>query len=117
MAFEYPFLIQITSASISFSASLVIMIMIKRATLTTPYRRLIFGLSAADVIHSVGMITGPYAPPKGLNTCPWAVGNTGTCVANGLFNASGSIGVALYLLSLSLYFFLKLTRKMSDTDF
>mmetsp|Transcript_18068 Transcript_18068/g.27075 ORF Transcript_18068/g.27075 Transcript_18068/m.27075 type:complete len:399 (+) Transcript_18068:120-1316(+) len=117
MTFQHSFLIQIISASTSFLASLVIMIMIKRATLTTPYRRLIFGLSAADVIHSVGMITGPYASPKGLSTCPWAVGNTGTCVANGLFNAGGSIGVALYLLSLSLYFFLKLNKRMADTDF
>jgi len=117
MTFQHSFLIQIISASTSFLASLVIMIMIKRATLTTPYRRLIFGLSTADFIHSVGMITGPYAPPKGLSTCPWAVGNTGTCVANGFLTVGGSIVVALYLLSLSLYFFLKLNKRMADTDF
>ncbi len=115
MSIDYS--IQIASASVSFVASVVIIIMIKRARLVTPYRRLIFGLSTGEAIHSLGMITGPFAPPKGLFLAPWGQGNTMTCDANGFLNAFGATVVILYLLFLSVYLHYKLKKRMSDPDF
>lgn len=107
--------LQITTGSLSFIASLTIVIMIKRASLSTPYRRLIFGLSFADLLQSFAMVTGPFASPPGVY--PWAVGNIQTCNANGFLIAYGSTAVPMYLLCLSYYYYCKLKRKMTDRSF
>mmetsp|Transcript_19634 Transcript_19634/g.24766 ORF Transcript_19634/g.24766 Transcript_19634/m.24766 type:complete len:403 (-) Transcript_19634:191-1399(-) len=113
----YQYSVQITSASVSFIASMTIIIMVKRAKLITPYRRLIFGLSAGEAIHSLGMITGPLAPPVDLPLSPWGQGNTKTCEANGFLNVFGSMNVQLYLTALCVYLYYKLNRKMNDEVF
>lgn len=111
------YIIQITSASVSFVASVIILTMIMRAGLITPYRRIIFGLSAGDAIASLGMITGPFAPPKGLLLSPLGQGNTFTCDANGFIILFGGTIVTAYLLFLSVYLYFKLNRKMSQPIF
>jgi hypothetical protein len=94
--------------------------MIKRVGLITPYRRLVFGLSAADVLQSFALITGPFASPVGGGSSrftPWAAGNTATCNTDGFLLIYGSTAVPMYLLCLSYYYVCKLPRKMSNATF
>jgi hypothetical protein len=114
-AYQYP--IQITAASLSLIASTAIVIMIKIGKLSSPYRRIIFSIGAADVIQSMAMVAGPFSPPKGDRFAPWAVGNIQTCDVNGFLMSYGSTVVPLYLFILSLYYFCKLKLRMTDADF
>ena len=109
------YILQTTTASISFISSVVIMLMIKRATLSSPYRRIIFGLSFGDAMQSFAMITGPFLSVKGKNY-PWAVGNVNTCSSNGFAMVFGSTVVPMYLVCLSCYYFCKLNKRMSNEE-
>lgn len=109
--------LQIITASFSFLGSLTILFMLKRVKLTSPYRRLIFGLSTADVFQSFALITGPFASPAGTTYAPWSMGNVQTCDANGFIMVCGSTGVSLYLLLLSVYYHCKVNRRFTDAQF
>jgi len=82
-----------------------------------PYRRLIFGLSFADIIQSASILIAPFSPPKGAPRSPWAVGNVGTCDAQGLFTYMGNLGVPLYTLALCIYYLCKVKYRMSGDVF
>ncbi|GFH44829.1 predicted protein [Chaetoceros tenuissimus] len=36
----------------------------------TPYRRILIGLSFADILQSVALLVGPFVPPKGTQQSP-----------------------------------------------
>jgi len=112
--------LQISSASISFIASSVIAVMIKRAPrgLSTPYRRILFGLSISDILQSFALLTGPFAVPKGTTQSPWGIGtNVRLCEANGFSMIFGTAAVPMYTCFLCLYYLCKLKHKMTDEAF
>ncbi len=115
------FRIQVSAASISLTASLILIIMIyftpKR--LSTPYRRLIFGMSVFDIIQSIGLLTGPFAVPSNDNPLkfPWARGTTATCELNGFISLLGTVAVPIYTFALSVRYYCKLNLKMEDAFF
>ena len=120
MDLRIPTIIQLTTASISVIASATIAIMIQRLAsggLSTPYRRLIFCLSCADLIQSSALVVGPLAPPTGTPQSPWAHGNAHTCNANGFFFTVGSLAVPLYTCSLCIYYLCKIKYGMSNSSF
>ena len=117
-AFEAAAYAQISSASISFVSSLTMATAIVRSDggLTSPYRRLIFGLSLSDVLQSSGLIAGPFASPAS-DISPFGVGNQGTCSAQGFVLDLAEHGIPMYICALSYYYYCKLTCHMSDEEF
>jgi hypothetical protein len=111
--------IQICTASVSLVASavIIVMILVSPNKLTSPYRRLIFGMSMADVLQSLALVTGPFAIPVGTINAPFGTGNVHTCELNGFFMVFGSTTVPLYMFALSLFYRLKLDLKMTNGEF
>ena len=85
--------------------------------LSTPYRRIIFGLSISDIVQSFALLTGPFASPKGTTKSPWAIGNTRLCEANGFSMIFGSVAVPMYTCALCIYYLCKLKMNMTDEAF
>ena len=117
-AFEAAAYAQISSASISFVSSLTMATAIVRSDggLTSPFRRLIFGLSVTDVLQSFGLIVGPFAIPAS-DISPFGVGNQGTCSAQGFVLHLVGYTVPMYTCALSYYYYCKLKCDMSDETF
>ena len=112
---------QICSASITFVASSFIATAIiwSPGRLTSPYRRLIFGLSLSDVLQSLALIVGPFAIPASSSDLSslLGVGNQGTCSAQGFVLDLAGHGIPMYICALSYYYYCKLTCHMSDEEF
>uniref|UniRef100_A0A7S3PYL0 Uncharacterized protein n=1 Tax=Chaetoceros debilis TaxID=122233 RepID=A0A7S3PYL0_9STRA len=121
--FETAASLQVSTASVSFLASTTVAIMVARKRngggegLSTPYRRLIFGLSVSDMMQSFALATGPWSTESTAAQAPWGVGNRGTCSANGVFLTLGMGGVPIYVCCLSFYYVCKLKRQMTDEAF
>jgi len=83
--------------------------------LSTPYRRIIFGLSIADILQSLALLTGPMSVSSHLSG---AAGTEVTsCKVNGFFMSTGANAVILYTFFLCVYYLYKLKYKMSDDAF
>ena len=112
--------VQIATSSISLISSSTIagMICTSPRRLTSPYRRIIFGLSIADIVQSLAILTGPFAIPKGTIAAPWSIGNVTTCNINGfMVTASASTSAPMYTAFLCIYYVCKLVKKMPDKAF
>jgi hypothetical protein len=96
-----------TSGSISFSASLLLVGYILRSyeSLSTTYHRLIFGLSAADIISSLFFaLSSTLVPTEMSYLVPFASGNVATCDAQGfLITFCGAVSVG-YNCSICFYY-------------
>ncbi len=109
---------QVPNASLSLLASGLIAIMAalpKNGGLCTPYRRIIFGLSIADILQSFSLLIGPWFVPP-----PWGIGNLGndtSCRAIGFMLSLGSSAVMMYMPSLCLYYLCKLRFRMTNDEF
>lgn len=99
------------------SLCLVWMIALKGKGLSTPYRRLIFAISASDILQSLALVIGPFAVPRGLPQAKWAAGNKSSCAFDGLLLTYGIAWAPLYSCGLSIYYFFKLKRNMTDEQF
>lgn len=116
---DIRFLIGTFTSSISLvsSVTIIAMIIASQKKLSTPYRRIIFGVSASDVIQSLAIVTSPFSPPKGTDFASWAEGNIATCNLNGFLVTNGISLVPMYTTSLSIYYVCKLGLRMSDDNF
>ncbi len=95
------------SGSISFIASIMLVIHILRSHeyLTTTYHRLIFGLSAADIIASFCMALSSTMVPKEMSyLVPFASGSTATCAFQGFLIIYATGVSARYNISVCFYF-------------
>ncbi len=108
---------QITSASISFAASVMIVSFIALNGLSTPYRRIIFGLSISDMCQSFGILVGPFLNPSNLPQALWGIGNKHTCRLDGFLNLLGMTAVPMYTVFLCIYYVCKLKSRVSDAQF
>ena len=85
---------------------------------SSPYHRIIFGLSISDIFQSSSLLFGPLAVPKSVPHALFAVGNVSTCQISGLAFSVGAISTQMYTLLLSYYCLCKVTRRnMSDNAF
>jgi len=125
-AFETKVLqsVQLSTAGLSFIASFLIAFMILRQTdsFHSPYRRIIFGLSCADILSSFALITGPFSAPRDSVDIRVTIGggpfgNITTCNLNGFLFIIGSTAAPMYICSLCLYYFYKVIHNMSDRRF
>jgi hypothetical protein len=115
----YLYLLQVYTASISLVASLVIIIMILVSPnkLTSPYCRIIFGMSMTNVLQSLSLMTGPFAILADTMQAPWSSSNVHTCDANGFFMVLGLTTVPVYMFAISMLYFCKLNMKMTKVAF
>ncbi len=109
---------QISAASLSLLASSAMAIMIFRTEkrLTKPYRRIIFGVSLADIAFSFSLVTAPFFVP---NSTPnsWGMGNEGTCQMIG-FTLLFSVNIVpMYTCFLCWYYLCKLKYHMTNEAF
>ena len=106
-------------ASISFTASSTIAAMIIRSDkgLCSPYSRIIFGLSIADIMQSLGIIVSPLAAPSDTLDAPWAMGSTGFCSATGFILNIGGLLIPFYTLFLTHYFLQRIKYKVTPAQF
>ncbi len=88
--------------------------------LTTPFRRIIFGLSISDIFQSLALVFGPVSVPhkEFLTTSPetgeilWETSTS--CRANGFVSHVSMLAVVMYVFHLSLYYLCKLKYRMAD---
>ena len=108
-----------SSISIISSFTIIIMILSTPTRLSSPYRRIIFGMSLADILQSAAILTGPFALPANdeVQKFPWALGGRMSCDIDGYLMAIGSTMVPFYLLLLCTYYFCRLNLKMSNLRF
>ena len=110
--------VQITAASISFMASLAVVVSVGTAGLKIgPYKRIIFIISVADILQSFSLVVGPFAPPVSTPQAFWSIGNEATCAASGFLF---SFGLTLFILNIAFlcfYYLCKIKRRMTDDTF
>ena len=112
--------IQICSASVSFLSSSFIACGIVKSDgglLTSPYRRIIFGVSVSDILQSLSIIAGPFAVPSSSSVGLWAAGNYHTCQADGFLFGFAAGSTPMYMFGLCLYTALKIKGNMTDEVF
>ncbi len=128
---------QISTASVSFVASLIVAIMVARsktssagvninktaartttfALVSSPYHRIIFGLSISDILQSFAMMSGPFAAPAYVPQALWGAGNNFTCAMNGVMTIIGSRCTAMYTFFLCYFCLCKVKTNMTDDAF
>ncbi|GFH61600.1 hypothetical protein CTEN210_18076 [Chaetoceros tenuissimus] len=128
---------QIVSASISFLASLIIVASTSKIFFslqrnskhdeanevvnnkkTSPYRRIIFLISASDILYSLAFITGPFMAKKTNPQALWAVSDSNiACAVNGFFFTVGATASLLYYASLCYFYYCKISKQMNDEEF
>ncbi len=114
----YTTILQVVSAFISFFSSSIIASTIAWFGIegATPYRRIILGLSIADIFQSLALLTGPLAVP--LDKISWEAKNeAASCQANGFVLQVGATAVVGHTLLLCFYYLCKLKYRMSDEAF
>ena len=99
-----------TSGGISAISSLLIMFIILRS------HRLVFAMSSADVICSIGMAAGTLAMPKNMvyDFEGKTIGNEFTCSLQGFLVFFAGFATMAYKACLSVYFMCSITYKMKD---
>lgn len=71
------------SLSSAASATIIVMILRSPTKLSSPFRRIIFGMSVYDVFQSISALLSLFLSPAGEK---WgAFGNDGTCAFSGFF--------------------------------
>lgn len=95
---------------------LVVFILQSPYGLRSPYSRIIFGLSIADVLQSIGLLLAPFAAPKDPGHV-FAIGSVQSCSAVGFFTILGSLAVPLYTLHLTYYFLKRVKYKVKPKNF
>jgi hypothetical protein len=78
-----------------------------------PYRRIMIGMSIADLFSSFFLyFLSSWPIPSGYNV--FAIGNAGTCAAQGFLGSIGVIGTPLYNCALATFYLLVLKYKWND---
>ncbi len=134
---------QIVAATVSFIASLLMIIMIARSKTSSrteqvvdaantddarmipsafilsssPYHRIIFGISFSDTLSSLAVALGPFALPSNVAQARWGIGNNFTCTVDGLMAVLGILNTAWYAFILSFFCLCKVKFSMTNDDF
>ena len=84
--------------------------------LKSVYRRLVFGLSCMDIVHSLTYVAGGLPVPNDAGSwhSNYAIGNVTTCNIQGFMNYTGLMGSLFYACMLSIYFTLVIVYSKND---
>ncbi len=110
-------LTQTCTGSVSLVASSAIVGFITKKGLDNPYRRLIFGLSVADILQSAAIVAGPWLNKSDVPQALWGMGNIYTCRLDGFLFQVGGSAAPMYTLAISIYYMCKLKMKMPNDRF
>jgi hypothetical protein len=116
--------LMITTASISFIASLCLSVAIYRSEepsapgaggarssssadksllASSPYHRIIFGICVCDLLQSFSLTIGPFVTPSDVPQALWGIGSAVSCRAGGFLFIAGHFGTPMYTLMLAYY--------------
>lgn len=100
------------------SLALAVMIFRKKIDLIRkPFKRILFLISVADILQSVGIFLSPFAVPSSHEFAYWGHGNRASCSFVGLIFVMGSTWVPLYSATLAIYYYAKLHLKIRNKEF
>ncbi len=110
--------LQMSSAALSLLCSSMMAFMINRSErgLSTPYRRIIFGLSILGIFQSLIFLFGPFLVPSDT-PASWGMGNDTICQVQGSFLLFGGYAIPMYMCFLSFYYLCKLKYHMTNDGF
>ena len=114
-------LLQIGSSVLSLIGSSVIVFKIirglHREQSSSPYDRIILGLSSCDVISSLTYAVGPFLLPSDTSDRVWAFGNDTTCTWLGFLTQLACFWAIWYNCILSFYYLLTVRFQVKRTEF
>ncbi|GFH55360.1 hypothetical protein CTEN210_11836 [Chaetoceros tenuissimus] len=113
-------ILRCSTAILSFfgSTTITIMILKSKKGLKSPYSRIIFGLSIADMMQSFGIFISPWTSPRNESEFAlWSIGTKSTCEATGFFLSVGAGVVPFYIFFLTFYFLRKVKCKVQPKEF
>ena len=82
-----------------------------------PFKRILFLISVADILQSIGIFLSPFAVPSSHKFAYWGHGTKGNCSFVGLIFVMESTWVPLYSATLAIYYYSKLHLKIRDEEF
>jgi hypothetical protein len=87
------------------------------ALMSSPYHRIIFGLSISDIFQSLALLSGPFAAPAYVPQALWGAGNNLSCATNGISSTIGIISTPMYTCFLCYFCLCKVKKNMTDDTF
>lgn len=97
-------ILMVLSAALSAVGSSCIIYHVRQSSKTTPYRRIMLGMSVCDIISTIGYALQPYVSLSGEATSfVWSFGNAASCSFIGALVQFG-FSAHLYSAALSFYF-------------
>ena len=113
--------IQFASALLSLIGSCTIVFKILRSLYqtqtTTPYDRIILGLSSCDIVASAVYAVSPFLLPSETSQRVWAMGNDNTCKALGFLTQLSALWAIWYNCILSFYYLLTVRFQVKRHEF
>ena len=113
-------IIRCINAGVSCLASTFIMSMIltePKTGLASPYSRIIFAMSIADILFSLGILLSPFMSLKHNPDALFAIGTTGSCEAIGFIFTLGFFCMCFYTVFLTYYFMRRIKYKVTPQTF
>ena len=95
--------VPIVPCILSVSCSIQIIYLVYRTKFNTPYKRILFMFSIADIVSSINLIVGPFVLPRETSYRYWAFGSKTTCKISGAMMQIGFASFWYYAV-LSFYF-------------
>lgn len=88
-----------------------------RKGLGSPYSRIIFAMSIADILFSFTALISPFASPRENPDALFAIGSFKSCEVVGFFQVVGNSCLVYYTVFLTYYFLKRIKYKMTPRDF
>ena len=111
----------VCSAILSLVGSITIVYKILRSLCknqtTTPYDRIILGLSCCDIVASCTYALGPYLLPRETSQRVWAIGDDSSCQKLGFLMQLSSLWAVWYNAMLSFYYLLTVRFQVKRQEF
>lgn len=99
-----------------FGSTTIVYRVLRKKGRSTPFDRIMLGLSSFDIIGSFSFVLTPFALPAATSPRVWASGNDASCSFLGYLSQL-SIGASWYSCLLSFYFLATLRLRISNDDF
>ena len=113
--------LQMITGLLSLIGSSIIVFKISRALFkqkkTTPYDRIMLGLSSCDFVSSAVYVLTPFLFPAQTSLRPWAFGNDNTCQFMGMLTQLAMIWAIWYNCLLSFYYLLTVRFRVKRETF
>lgn len=106
----------IISSCLSIMGSSMIVYLVQKSSRKTPYKRILLGLSLADIVASLSWALSPFLLPVASSQRVWARGTDATCMFLGFLTQLSFIAI-WYNGMLSFYYLLTVRYRVSATTF